>query len=128
MQQNRALTPQGDLDVEATYNAKTNRVEQIVTHFLQSKVQANVWDKEGGKFKLEIGEAGFLRITDKQEGRGVVFQRKEGKVLSKLGARDFAHFDRLAAKMQPLEQQASPRPQAETKGRSRQKASGLELE
>jgi hypothetical protein len=128
MQQNKAFTPQGDLDVEATYNTKTNRVEQIVTHFLQAKVQANVWDKEGGKFKLEIGEAGFLRITDKQEGHGVVFQRKEGKVLSKLGARDFAHFDRLAAKMQQSEQQASSRPQTEATTRSRQKLSGLELE
>jgi hypothetical protein len=128
MQQNKAFTPQGDLDVEATYNTKTNRVEQIITHFLQTKVQANVWDKEGGKFKLEIGEAGFLRITDKQEGRGVVFQRKEGKVLSKLGARDFAHFDRLAAKMQQSEQQASSRPQTEATTRSRQKSSGLELE
>lgn len=128
MQQNRAFTPQGDLDVEATYNTKTNRIEQIVTHFLQTKVQANVWDKEGGKFKLEIGDAGFLRITDKQEGRGVVFQRKDGKVLSKLGARDFAHFDRLAAKMQQSEQQASSRPQAEATTRSRQKSSGLELE
>jgi hypothetical protein len=128
MQQNKAFTPQGDLDVEATYNAKTNRVEQIVTHFLQSKVQANVWDKEGGRFKLEIGDAGFLRITDKQEGRGVVFQRKDGKVSSKLGAKDFAHFDRLAAKMQQSEQQASSRPQAEATTRSRQKSSGLELE
>jgi hypothetical protein len=128
MQQNKAFTPQGNLDVEATYNTKTNRVEQIVTHFLQTKVQANVWDKESGKFKLEIGEAGFLRITDKQEGRGVVFQRKDGKVSSKLGARDFAHFDRLAAKMQQSEQQVSSRPQAEATVRSRQKSSGLELE
>jgi hypothetical protein len=128
MQQNKTFTPQGDLDVEAAYTAKTSRVEQIVTHFLQAKVQANVWDKEGGKFKLEMSDAGFLRITDKQEGRGVVFQRKDGKVSSKLGARDFAHFDRLAAKMQQSEQQTSSRPQAEATTRSRQKSSGLELE
>lgn len=128
MQQNKTFTPQGDLDVEAAYTAKTSRVEQIVTHFLQAKVQANVWDKEGGKFKLEMGDAGFLRVTDKQEGRGVVFQRKDSKVSSKLGAKDFAHFDRLAAKMQQSEQQASSRPQAEATTRSRQKSSGLELE
>lgn len=118
MGQNRAFMPQGDLDVEAAYAAKTSRVEQIVTHFLQTRVQANVWDKEGGKFKLEIGEAGFLRITEKQEGRGVVFQREAGKVSSQLGARDFAHFDRLAAKMQQSEQTT----------RARQNTSGLELE
>lgn len=118
MGQNKAFTPQGDLDVEAAYAAKTSRVEQIVTHFLQTRVQANVWDKEGGKFKLEIGEAGFLRITEKQEGRGVVFQREAGKVSSQLGARDFAHFDRLAAKMQQSEQTT----------RARQNTSGLELE
>ncbi len=118
MGQNRAFTPQGDLDIEAAYAAKTSRVEQIVTHFLQTRVQANVWDKEGGKFKLEIGEAGFLRITEKHEGRGVVFQREAGKVSSQLGARDFAHFDRLAAKMQQSEQTT----------RARQNTSGLELE
>ncbi len=122
MQQNRGFTPQGDLDVEAAYNAKTSRVEQIVTQFLQTKAQANVWDKEGGKFKLEIGDAGMLRITDKQEDRGVVFQREAGQVFSQLGARDFAHFDRLAAKMQQSEQ-VQPQPTA----RVRQTTAGLEL-
>jgi hypothetical protein len=124
MQQNKAFTPQGDLDVEAAYTTKTSKVEQIVTHFLQTKAQANIWDKEGGKFKLEIGEAGFIRITDKQEGRGVVFQRKDNKVSSKLGARDFAHFDRLASKMQQP-QQAQPQAAA---SRASEKSPGLELE
>lgn len=126
MQQNRGFTPQGDLDVEAAYNAKTSRVEQIVTQFLQTNVQANIWDKEGGRFKLEIGEAGLLRITDKQEGRGVVFQREAGQVFSQLGARDFAHFDRLAAKMQQSEQQILPQSQQATT-RARQNTAGLEL-
>lgn len=121
MQQNRSFRPQGDLDVEAAYNAKTSRVEQIVTQFLQTKVRANIWDKEGGKFKLEMGDGGMLRITDKQEGRDVVFQREAGQVFSKLGARDFAHFDRLAAKMQQSEQ---PQPQT---ARVRQTTAGLEL-
>jgi hypothetical protein len=118
----RSFTPQGDLDVEAVYNLKTKRVEQIVTQFLQTKVQANVWDKEGGKFKLEIGDGGMLRITDKQEGRGVVFQREAGQVFSQLGARDFAHFDRLAAKMQQSEQT-----QPQQTARVRQSTAGLEL-
>lgn len=121
MQQNRGFTPQGDLDVETAYNAKTSRVEQIVTQFLQTKVQANIWDKEGGKFKLEMGDGGMLRITDKQEDRDVVFQRDAGQVFSKLGARDFAHFDRLAAKMQQSEQ---PQPQT---ARVRQTTAGFEL-
>jgi hypothetical protein len=100
IQQNRTITPQGDADIEANYAARTSRVEQTVLQFLQTKVRAKVWDKDGGQFRLEIGEGGLLRITDKQGDRGVVFQRQNGAVFSKLNAQDFAHFDRLAAKMQ----------------------------
>lgn len=127
MQRDQTVTPQGDLDVEANYAAKTNRVEQTVVQFLQSQVKAKVWDKEGGRFRLEIGTGGFLCITDKQEGRGVVFQRKDGEVFSRLNASDFAHFERLANRMQQVKQPLSPQPQPELNGHSRAKVA-LEME
>jgi hypothetical protein len=121
LQRNRALIPQGNLDVESNHTSRTSRVERTVIQFLQTKARAKVWDKEGGKFKLEIGESGFLQITEKQEGRGVVFRRQNGEVLSKLNAQDFAHFERLAARMQPNRHQSFSRQQTP------RQSSGLEL-
>jgi hypothetical protein len=92
-----------------------------VIQFLQAKAKARVWDKEGGKFRLEIGEDGSICITDKQTDRGVVFQRRNGEVFSKLNAQDFAHFERLAARMQPNRNQIFSRQ------RRASKQSGLEL-
>jgi hypothetical protein len=105
MQRDRSVIPQGDMDVEANYAARTRRLEQTVRGFLRNHAKATVWDKEGGMFKLEMGAEGYLCITDKQNGHGVVFQRQNGEVFSKLGAKDFAHFDRLATRMQQVEQQ-----------------------
>ncbi|MEM9505182.1 MAG: hypothetical protein AAGA01_14630, partial [Cyanobacteria bacterium P01_E01_bin.43] len=91
LRQNRQLMPQSSLESEATYAAKTRQVEQIVRHFLQIHVQASSWSKDGGQFKLEIGEADAVRIID-QWGRGVVYDRQQGEVSSRLTAQDFADF------------------------------------
>jgi hypothetical protein len=125
LQRNRTITPQGSLDVEATYTAKTNRVESTVLQFLQTKARANVWDKEGGQFRMEIGAGGLLRITDKQNDRGVVFQRQNGAVFSKLNAQDFAHFERLADRMQ--RGRNTTRSPSETRAHTARRSSGLEL-
>ncbi|BAU15912.1 hypothetical protein LEP3755_64780 (plasmid) [Leptolyngbya sp. NIES-3755] len=124
MRQDKSLTPVGELDVEARYGAKTQRVEQTVRAFLQSQ-NARVWDKEKGRFKFEIGEDNFLKITDKRDGRGVVYRRDNGRVMSRLQPNDFAHFDRLAAQLQPSERQQDA---SQEKTRSNQKqSSGMEL-
>ncbi|MEO1396241.1 MAG: hypothetical protein AAFV90_25370 [Cyanobacteria bacterium J06634_5] len=94
--------PQGSLDVEAAYAAKTQKVEKTVRQFLTNFAQAHTWNRENGQFKLEIGEGDTLRITDKQDGRGVVFERNNGEVSSKLAGQDFAHFERLSAKMENM--------------------------
>jgi hypothetical protein len=103
MQRNGLFMPHGSLGIETVYTAKTSRVEQTVKDFLTNHVGANVWNKEGGRFKLEMRDD-FLRITDKQGGRGTIFQRKDGKVFSRLGSGDFKHFERLATRMQRMEQ------------------------
>ena len=112
MRRNRSLMPQGQLDVEATYAMKTQQVEHAVTGFLQHYAQATVWDKDGGRFKLEMGADDFLRITDKQ-GRGVVFQRQQGEVFSRLTAGDFTHFDRLKQRMQTYQQSTAKKAEVE---------------
>jgi hypothetical protein len=106
LRQDLRVIPQGSLDVEANYTARTDRVEKTARTFLRNHARAHCWDKEGGQFKLEMGAGNLLRITDKR-GRGVVFQRQEGEVFSKLGSKDFAHFERLAQRMQSLQTNAS---------------------
>ncbi|MEL7360394.1 MAG: hypothetical protein AAFN40_28185, partial [Cyanobacteria bacterium J06560_6] len=97
-----SVMPQGSLDVEAAYAAKTHKVETTVRQFLTEFAHAQTWNRENGQFKMEIGEGGLLRITDKQDGRGVVFERSNGEVSSKLNGQDFAHFERLLSKMQGM--------------------------
>ena len=94
--------PQGSLDVEAAYAAKTQKVETTVRQFLTDFAHARTWNRENGQFKLEIGEGDTLRIIDKQDGRGVVFERSNGEVSSKLGGQDFTHFERLSARMENM--------------------------
>jgi hypothetical protein len=108
MQRDLTLIPRSASEVESTYAARTNRVERTVIQFLQTRAKAKVWDKDGGKFRLE---------TD----RGIVFQRQNGEVFSKLNAQDFAHFERLAARMQPTRNQVFSRQ------RRASKQSGIEL-
>lgn len=101
-QSDPTMMPQSSLDVEAAYARKTRQVEKTTRQFLKDFAYANVWSKEGGQFKLEVGQGDLLRITDKQNGRGVVFQRQNGEVSSKLNGQDFAHFERLATKMKGM--------------------------
>ncbi|MFG6093909.1 hypothetical protein SPB21_01585 [Leptothoe sp. ISB3NOV94-8A] len=107
LKRDQRVMPQGALDVEANYTAKTDRVERTVRVFLRNIARAHCWDKDGGQFKLEMGAGNLLRITDKRQGRGVVFQRQSGEVFSKLGPKDFAHFDRLAQRMRSVQMRPS---------------------
>jgi hypothetical protein len=112
LRHNRAAMPQGKLDVEAVYAARTRRVEHTVRGFLQSHVYANTWNKEGGQFKLEVGTDDLLRITDKW-GRGVVFERHHSNVVSRLNQQDLLHFERLEQRMHLVKQQAQRQPKAQ---------------
>ncbi|MBD2114973.1 MULTISPECIES: hypothetical protein [Cyanophyceae] len=112
LRHNRAAMPQGKLDVEAVYAARTRRVEHTVRNFLQSHVYANAWNKEGGQFKLEVGNDDLLRITDKW-GRGVVFERHHSNVVSRLNQQDLLHFERLEQRMQLVKQQTHRQPKAQ---------------
>ncbi|PSR19303.1 hypothetical protein C8255_02785 [filamentous cyanobacterium CCP3] len=112
LRHNRATMPQGKLDVEAVYAARTRRVEHTVRNFLQSHVYANTWNKDGGQFKLEVGTDDLLRITDKW-GRGVVFERHHSNVVSRLNQQDLLHFERLEQRMQLVKQQAQRQPKAQ---------------
>lgn len=109
LRHNRAALPQGKLDMEAVYAARTRKVEHTVRNFLQSHVYANTWNKEGGQFKLEIGTDDLLRITDKW-GRGVVFERHHSNVVSRLNQQDLLHFERLEQRMQLVKQQTQRHP------------------
>jgi hypothetical protein len=112
LRHNRVAMPQGKLDVEAVYAARTRRVEHTVRGFLQSHVYANTWNKEGGQFKLEVGTDDLLRITDKW-GRGVVFERHHSNVVSRLNQQDLLHFERLEQRMHLVKQQTHRQPKAQ---------------
>ncbi|MEO1387914.1 MAG: hypothetical protein AAFV85_11140 [Cyanobacteria bacterium J06634_6] len=122
--------PQGSLDVEAAYATKTQKVEKTVQQFLTDFARAHTWNRENGQFKLEMGEGGELRITDKQDGRGVVFERKDDEVSSKLGGQDFAYFERLSAKMQNMsaQQGQATTPQASPTSNGFKKKHAIEID
>jgi hypothetical protein len=127
-QTNPAISPQSSLDIEAVYAKRTRQVETVTRQFLKNFAYANVWSKENGQFKLEVGQADLLRITDKRNGRGVIFQRHNGEVFSKLGSQDFAHFERLAARMKEMASSQDRSGQAESaqgdKGQSKPATNG----
>jgi hypothetical protein len=129
MRTDKACIPLGDLDVEANYGAKIQRVESVVRQFLKMQ-NATGWDKEGGRFRFETGAGNALRIVDKRDGRDVVYQRQEGRVTSSLGTRDFVHFERLAEMIQANQQQqqtTNGASQNSQNGQVKQASSGLEL-
>ncbi len=129
MRSDKSCIPLGDLDVEANYGAKIQRVESVVRQFLKMQ-NATGWDKEGGRFRFETGVGNALRIVDKRDGRDVVYQRQEGRVTSSLGTRDFAHFERLAEMVQANRQQqqtTNGASQNSQNGQVKQASSGLEL-
>lgn len=99
-QADRTVIPQGSLDNETTYARKSRQAENTTRQFLRDFAFSNSWSKEGGRFKLEVNSGDLLRITDKQDGRGVVFQRENGAVFSRLNNQDFVYFEQLSAKMQ----------------------------
>jgi hypothetical protein len=111
---NPTIAPQSSLDIEAVYAKKTRQVETVTRQFLKDFAYANVWSKENGQFKLEVGQGDLLRITDKRNGRGVIFQRQNGEVFSKLGSQDFAHFEKLAGRMQEMASSQDQAGQGET--------------
>jgi hypothetical protein len=113
------------LDVEANYGAKTQQVERTVRSFLL-KMQAQSWDKEGGRYRFETGH-NLISIVDKQDGRGEVYRRENGKVFSNLGGSDFAHFERLAERLQAQHQSVSQASNQSPPVRSRKNSPGLEL-
>jgi hypothetical protein len=125
MQRDKLLMPLGALDVEANYGAKTQQVERTVQSFLL-KMQAQSWDKEGGRYQFETGH-NFISITDKQDGRGEVYRRENGRVFSNLGGSDFVHFERLAERLQAQRQQAGKASQHIPPVRSKNNSPGLEL-
>jgi hypothetical protein len=125
MQRDKSLMPLGALDVEANYGAKTQQVERTVRSFLL-KMQAQSWDKEGGRYRFETGH-NMISIVDKQDGRGEVYRRENGKVFSNLGGSDFAHFDRLAERLQTQRQQITQPSQQPSPVRSKKNSPGLEL-
>jgi hypothetical protein len=127
MQADKSVMPMGELDVEASYGAKTQRVEQTVRLFLKHQ-NASAWDKAGGRFQFETGPGHFLKIVDKKEGRGEVYRRENGRVISSLGTTDFIHFEKLASKLQSIEFQPahSAVPQVQS-GSQQKQASGVEM-
>jgi hypothetical protein len=112
------VMPQGSPDVEAIYLTRIQKAEQTIHTFMQLQ-NSTSWEQEGSPYKFEIGDRGFIRITDQKSGRDVIYQREAGKVSSKLNAADFARFDRM---QQSVQQYQSIHQNHEAK-----KSKGLEL-
>ncbi len=107
------LAPQRDKEiVTAVY---TKEVVGTANRFLHV-MGVEKWDAgEQGKYNIErSGED--LRITSKADGRGVVFERQNGKTINNLNSKDFNHFKDLGQmlemrlkKVKSQQKQAAPK-------------------
>ena len=107
------LAPQRDKEiVTAVY---TKEVVGTANRFLHV-MGVEKWDAgELGKYNIERS-GDDLRITSKADGRGVVFERQNGKTVNHLNSKDFNHFKDLGQtlemrlkKVKSQQKQAAPK-------------------
>ena len=107
------LAPQRDKEiVTAVY---TKEVVGTANRFLHV-MGVEKWDAgELGKYNIERS-GDDLRITSKADGRGVVFERQNGKTVNHLNSKDFKHFKDLGQtlemrlkKVKSQQKQAAPK-------------------
>jgi hypothetical protein len=112
------IIPQGSPDVEALYLIRVQKAERTIQSFMQLQ-KVTSWEQEGLPYKFEVGDRGFMQITDQKSWRGVIYQREAGKVISKLNTTDFARFERMQQGVQQYQQAQQPTPK---------KSKGLEVD
>jgi hypothetical protein len=109
------IIPQGSPDVEALYLIRVQRAERTIQSFMQLQ-KVTSWEQEGLPYKFEIGDRGFMQITDQKSWRGVIYQREAGKVISKLNTTDFARFERMQQGIQQYQQAQQNQAPKKSKG------------
>jgi hypothetical protein len=92
------LAPQRDREIVAAMYAKdtADTAERFLNHMGVDKWNAGV----KGNYNIER-QGNDLKIESKADGRGVVFERKNGEIIDRLSSKDFKHFrdlDRLLNK------------------------------
>jgi hypothetical protein len=112
------IVPQGSPDVEALYLIRVQKAERTIQSFMQLQ-KVTSWEQEGLPYKFEVGDRGFMQITDQKSWRGVIYQREAGKVISKLNTTDFARFERMQQGVQQYQQAQQQNPK---------KSKGLEVD
>ena len=107
------LAPQRDKEIVTAVYAK--EVVGTANRFLHV-MGVEKWDAgELGKYNIERS-GDDLRITSKADGRGVVFERQNGKTVNHLNSKDFNHFKDLGQtlemrlkKVKSQQKQAAPK-------------------
>ena len=107
------LAPQRDKEIVTAVYAK--EVVGTANRFLHV-MGVEKWDAgELGKYNIERS-GDDLRITSKADGRGVVFERQNGKTVNHLNSKDFKHFKDLGQtlemrlkKVKSQQKQAAPK-------------------
>jgi hypothetical protein len=92
------LAPQRDREIVAAMYVKdtAKTAERFLEHMGVDKWNAGV----KGNYNIER-QGNDLKIESKADGRGVVFERKNGEIIARLDSKDFKHFrdlDRLLNK------------------------------
>lgn len=86
------LAPQRDNEIVSAF--QTKGVVDTANKFLHY-MGVDKWDA-GKRGNYNIEKAGNdIRITSKADGRGIVFERRQGKITNNLKAKDFRHFKDL---------------------------------
>ncbi len=107
------LAPQRDKEIVT--EVYTKEVVGTANRFLHV-MGVEKWDAgELGKYNIERS-GDDLRITSKADGRGVVFERQNGKTVNHLNSKDFNHFKDLGQtlemrlkKVKSQQKQAAPK-------------------
>ena len=108
----QTLAPQRDKEI--VFSVKTKEVENVANQFLHY-MGTEKWDAGNrGNYNLERSGKD-LKIISKADGRGVVFEREQGKTINNLTAKDFRHFQDLGktlesrlSQMMQQDKQATP--------------------
>ena len=96
------LAPQRDNEIVSAFYTK--QVIDTASRFLYY-MGVEKWDA-GNRGNYNIEKAGNdIRITSKADGRGIVFERRQGQTTNNLKAKDFRHFRDLGKILQKQVQQ-----------------------
>lgn len=101
------LAPSGDREI--VHSLQSRDLTRTANQFLK-QMGVSRWDAGSkGSYNLEGNGKDYLKVESKKDGRGVVFELKDGQVFNRLESKDFKHFAQVKRTLdQDLAQSQQP--------------------